>query len=276
MGESAKYLNILFSTTADKIIDDPKGMPGANWFEGAALNYAENCLRNQSNDLAIYDIDERGLQNTLTWQELYELVSKWHQFFIENGIKKGDRVAGILPNNLVAVAAMLGATSLGAVWSSCSPDFGEQGICDRLEQVNPKCIISVSTYSYKGKDIFISDRLNQIRQNLTNTSIWVNASNNSINGWINHSEVEKYLPVEINFVPCQFNDPLFILFSSGTTGKPKCIVHGVGGTLLQHMKEHQFHGNMKEGDTFLLYNLWLDDVELDGIGVGKQCFIGII
>tara|TARA_Y100001935_G_scaffold255658_1_gene270624 strand:+ start:8327 stop:10270 length:1944 start_codon:yes stop_codon:yes gene_type:complete len=252
-GESAKFLNIKFNSTPHKIVDDPKLMPGATWFEGATLNYAENCLRHRSNDLAIYEIDEYGLTNTVTWEELYQLVSRWHQFFIKKGIKKGDRIAGILPNNLVALAAMLGATSIGAVWSSCSPDFGEQGICDRLEQVNPKCIISISTYSYKGKDILITDRLNQIRESLTNTSIWVNASNDSIDGWMNCSEIDAYQPTDINFVPCEFHDPLFILFSSGTTGKPKCIVHGVGGTLLQHMKEHQFHGNMKEGDTLFYY-----------------------
>ena len=252
-GESAKFLNIKFNSAARKIVDDPKHMPGATWFEGATLNYAENCLRHRSNDLAIYDVNEHGLTNTVTWDELYQLVSKWHQFFLKNGIKKGDRVAGILPNNLVALAAMLGATSIGAVWSSCSPDFGEQGICDRLEQVNPNCIISISTYSYKGKDILITNRLNQIRENLSNTSLWVNASNDSMDGWTNCSEIDAYEPTNINFVPCGFNDPLFILFSSGTTGKPKCIVHGVGGTLLQHMKEHQFHANMKEGDTLFYY-----------------------
>ena len=251
--EAAVFLGIKFFTPPQKVVSDVKEMPGTVWFEGATLNYAENCLKNRSNDLAIYEISEKGLQNTLTWDELYQRVSKWHQFFIEKGIKKGDRVAGILPNNLVAIEAMLGATSLGAVWSSCSPDFGEQGICDRLEQINPQCIISISTYNYKGKNMVISDRLDQIRMKLSQTSIWVNASDNNIDGWINCSDIDVYTPIDIHFVPCHFNDPLFILFSSGTTGKPKCIVHGVGGTLLQHLKEHQLHCDMKVGETLFYY-----------------------
>ncbi len=251
--ETANYLNIKFNTPPTAIVNNPKEMPGTQWFEGATLNYAENCLKSRSNDLAIYDVNESGLLNTITWKELYHVVSKWHQFFKEKGIQKGDTVAGILPNNLTAVVAMLGATSLGAIWSSCSPDFGEQGICDRLEQVNPKCILSISKYSYKGKDILITHRLNQIKERLTHTSIWMNASNDDIPGWVNANQVEAYPISDIEFVPCQFNDPLFILFSSGTTGKPKCIVHGVGGTLLQHMKEHQLHGNMSENDTLFYY-----------------------
>ena len=118
----------------------------------ATLNYAENCLLNPSNDLAIYEVNEDGLKNTLTQRGFISIMYlNGHQFFQRNGIKKGDRVAGILPNNLTALVAMLGATSLGAVWSSCSPDFGEQGICDRLEQIHPKCIISLPNTNTKAK-----------------------------------------------------------------------------------------------------------------------------
>ncbi len=250
--EAASFLNIKFNQEPNQIIGNTS-MPGTKWFNGASLNYAQNCLKNRSNNLAIYEINETGLINTLSWNELYDEVSKWVQFFQSNGITKGDIVAGILPNNLTAVVAMLGATALGAVWSSCSPDFGEQGICDRLEQINPKCVISINDYIYKGKTIHITNRLNQIREKLPKTSLWVNISQDDINSWINSKEIELYPPSEISFIPCDFDDPLFILFSSGTTGKPKCIVHGVGGTLLQHMKEHQLHCNMSEKDIMFYY-----------------------
>ena len=228
-------------------------MPYTKWFKGARLNYAQNLLRNRSNDLAIYEVDESGLLNTLTWLDLYKVTSQWVQFFQDNGIVKGDRVAGILPNNLTAIVAMLAATSLGAVWSSCSPDFGEKGICDRLEQIQPKCIVSISSYQYKGKLINIVERLNQIKENLPTTSLWINASTETIHHWTSTELIKKIQPSEINFVPCDFQDPLFILFSSGTTGRPKCIVHSVGGTLLQHKKEHQLHCNLQPNDTMFYY-----------------------
>ena len=116
-----------FHNKPAEIVDDVTNMPYTKWFSGATLNYAENCLFKRSNDLAIYEVDETGLKNTLTRADLYDLTSKWYSFFKSQGIKKGDKVAGILPNNLTAVVAMLGATSLGATWSSCSPDFGEKG-----------------------------------------------------------------------------------------------------------------------------------------------------
>ena len=250
---SSTYLNIQYSAEPTKIVDDINNMPYSKWFIGASLNYAENCLQTLSNDLAIYEVGENGLLNTITWEELYNLTSKWANYFKSNGIKKGDRVAGILPNNLTAVVAMLGATSLGAVWSSCSPDFGEKGICDRLEQINPKCIISIASYQYKGKSIQIADRLTQIKDKLTETTLWVNASDQSLENWVNKSHIEQMPPSKIEFVPCEFQDPLFILFSSGTTGKPKCIVHSVGGTLIQHKKEHQFHCNLSSNDTMFYY-----------------------
>ena len=185
--------------------------------------------------------------------ELYDLVSKWVQYFKSNGIKKGDRVAGILPNNVTAIAAMLGATSIGAVWSSCSPDFGFQGIYERLEQIQPSCIISIDQYTYKGKLISMIERLNEIKGSLTSTSLWVIATNESTENWTALSEIESLTPKQIEFESCAFDDPLFILFSSGTTGQPKCIVHSVGGTLLQHLKEHQLHCDLNANDTLFYY-----------------------
>ncbi|MEK9727480.1 MAG: acetoacetate--CoA ligase, partial [Candidatus Margulisiibacteriota bacterium] len=250
---SAEALDMKFHTKPNQILKKESEMMRTKWFDGATLNYAENCLLNRSNNLAIFETNETGLQNTLTRDDLYQHVSKWHQFFKENGIKKGDRVAGILPNNLTAVLAMFGATSLGAVWSSCSPDFGEQGICDRLEQIQPKCIISLPEYKYKGKDINIVNRLNSIKDKLKFTHLWINAGSQSIDGWVSESKINQRESSDIDFVPCQFQDPLFILFSSGTTGKPKCIVHSIGGTLLQHKKEHQFHCDLKPNETLFYY-----------------------
>ena len=250
--ELADFVSVTFTTEPTEICDHAP-MPRTAWFKGATLNYAQNCLQNRSNDLAIYDINETGLQHSVTWQELYDQVSKWHSFFKSQGIQKGDRIAGILPNNLTAVLAMLGATSLGAIWSSCSPDFGEQGIGDRLTQIQPTCIISLSTYLYKGKTIDIANRLQSIKNQLKTARIWVNVGEETLDGWTHYSTIQALSPSTIDFVACDFQDPLFILFSSGTTGKPKCIVHSVGGTLLQHKKEHQLHCDMRSNDTLFYY-----------------------
>ncbi len=251
--EASKFLNIKFSKAPEVIISQSEEMINTRWFKCATLNYAENLLSNQSDEVAIYEVNELGLQETITWVQLYNKVAIWVNYFNGLGIKKGDVIAGILPNNSTAIISMLAATSLGAVWSSCSPDFGENAICDRLEQVQPKCVISVSNYIYKGKEITINDRLSSIKKRLANTKLWINVSDSKLDGWISSSEIYQTPFREINFVPCSFQDPLFILFSSGTTGKPKCIVHGVGGTLLQHKKEHQLHCNLTKLDRLFYY-----------------------
>ena len=248
----AEATNIKFYSEPSSIMG-PEQMPNTQWFNGATLNYAEHCLQNRTDKIVITELDESGLLSTLTGNQLADEVSKVGAVLSNKQYKKGDVVAGILPNNKTAIIAMLAATSIGATWSSCSPDFGESGIIDRLEQVNPTCIICISDYIYKGKKITLSDRLDSIRSSLNQTRVWVLASDQPKDGWTSSREISLFKPATINFVPCSFSDPLFILFSSGTTGKPKCIVHSVGGTLIQHLKEHQLHCNLTQNDTLFYY-----------------------
>jgi acetoacetyl-CoA synthetase len=235
---------------------DPAKMPGARFFPEAHVNYAENLLRRSGKDDAIVFRAEDKVERRLSWDELRALVSRLAQALAAEGVGPGDRVAGFMPNMPETVAAMLATASLGAVWSSCSPDFGVAGVLDRFGQIEPKVLFAPDGYFYAGKTIDVGERVAEFMAGLPTVRRLVTVP------LIGDGKPPKALAVgksladfiapfqakPLAFRPMPFNAPLFIMFSSGTTGKPKCIVHGAGGTLLLHMKEHQLQADVKPGD----------------------------
>ena len=245
-------------------------MPGAKWFPEAKLNFAENLLIGEDENDAIIFEGENLTKKIISWRELRNQVSVFAQALQADGIKEGDRVVAYMPNMPETIIAMLAVTSLGAIWSSCSPDFGVQGVKDRFGQIEPSVMIACSDYFYNGKRFNCSSKIKKIINELESLKRVVilpyNPKENQrviIEKSISWNDyVKKFIPLDIKFKHMKFNDPLYIMYSSGTTGIPKCIIHSIGGTLLQHIKEHIFHMILKKVIKFLFYNMWLDDVEL--------------
>ena len=234
-----------------RLLVDGDRMPGAKWFPDGRLNFAENLLRERDDSDAIVFWGEDKVRRRLSRNQLHDLVSRLQQALGAAGVEKGDRVAGYLPNLPEAVAAMLATTSLGAIWSSCSPDFGVQGVLDRFGQIEPKVLFCADGYLYGGKEFDAQDKAKEIvaklptvRQCIVVPYIGAELKVGvSLEGFIS-----SFSQKEVQFEQVEFNHPLYILYSSGTTGVPKCIVHGAGGTLLQHLKEHVLHSDVKPGD----------------------------
>jgi acetoacetyl-CoA synthetase len=231
-------------------------MPGARFFPDATLNFAENLLRRNDDSEAIVFRGEERVERRLTWRQLNDLVSQMQQALRHLGVKRGDRVAALLPNLPVAIGAMLATASLGAVWSSASPDFGVQGALDRFGQIGPKVFLATDGYYYAGKVIDIADKVRDIVAGLPGVATVIVPYLGTAEALAASLPRAQSLPAvlapcaprPVTYEPVAFGDPLYILFSSGTTGVPKCIVHSVGGTLLQHLKEHRLQSGIEAGE----------------------------
>lgn len=248
------YACIPAATWGEDVLVDADKMPGARWFPGARLNYAESLLQRRDDAQAIVFSGEDRVHKSLTWTQLYDRVSRVAQLFESLGLGEGERIAAVLPNLPDAVVCMLAATSLGAVWSSCSPDFGVQGIKDRFSQIEPKILLVSDGYFYNGKTHGCLDKVREALAHLPSVAHVLvvdyalpEADTTDI-GIRLEAAIAPFAAREIDFRRVAFDHPLFILFSSGTTGVPKCIVHGHGGTLLQHRKEHLLHCDIKACD----------------------------
>jgi acetoacetyl-CoA synthetase len=242
-------------------LEDGQRMPGAKWFPRGRLNYAENLLRRRDDEVAMVFWGENKVRRRLTFREVYEQVSCTAQALRALGVQPGDRVAGFMPNMPETIVAMLATASLGAIWSSCSPDFGLQGVLDRFGQIEPKVLFCVDGYYYSGKShdtlVRIADVTRQL-PSLTRVVVVPYLVPRPIIDQIPNAVhlgafVAPYQPQDIAFKRLPFDHPLYILYSSGTTGVPKCIVHGAGGTLLQHLKEHQLHTDLKRGERLFYF-----------------------
>ncbi|MDT8409972.1 MAG: acetoacetate--CoA ligase [Wenzhouxiangellaceae bacterium] len=236
-------------------------MPGTRWFPDARLNFAENLLRRDDASTAIEFAGEGGARRSISWRELKHTVARIAAGLREQGVGPGDRVAGYLPNLPETVAAMLASASIGAIWSSCSPDFGVRGVLDRFGQIEPKILFVAAAYRYNGKTHDCLERVGQLLHEMPSVERVVvtpyAADSVDLSGFGDRACLwDDFGPAEpgpIRFESLPFDHPLYILYSSGTTGVPKCIVHGAGGTLLQHLKELLLHSDVRRGDRFFYF-----------------------
>jgi acetoacetyl-CoA synthetase len=273
------FAGVVAETQGKTVLADPTRMPGAKFFPEARLNFARNLLRRNDATPALIFWGEDKVKRTLSWAELNAQVSRVAQALKAAGVGVGDRVAGVMPNMPESIIALLAASSIGAVWSSCSPDFGVQGVIDRFGQIEPKVLFAVDGYFYNGKTHDCLAKLREIAPRLPSLRKVVIVPYAAAKPPLDDLPtavllpdfVAPFKPGPIDFASLPFNHPLVILFSSGTTGVPKCIVHGAGGTLIQHLKELLLHCDVKPGDrvfyfttcSWMMWN-WL----VSGLAVG--------
>ena len=255
------YLDIQASKPYQEVIDDLSKMPGAKWFSGAELNFAENLLRYRDDQVALVFRGEGLPPRTMTYAELYREVAQVAESLKGLGIEPGDRVVGFMPNMTETVVAMLAAASLGATWSSCSPDFGISGVLDRFGQIKPRVLFTADGYIFNGKSFDSLERITEILKQIPTIESVVVVSYTqskpdiaSVPNAVLYDDFKSSQEgLEIEFKQMPFSHPLYIMYSSGTTGLPKCMVQSAGGILMHQLKELILHTDLKREDTIFYF-----------------------
>jgi len=255
------FCEVKASRKWDNVLVEPNDMLRSRWFTGARLNFAENLLKYRDDRTAIIFNPEGQETRSITYQELYHQAARLAHSLKRNGIKKGDRIAGFVPNMIEPIVAMLAAASIGAIWSSCSPDFGIKGVLDRFGQIGPRILFTADGYYYNGRTFDSLERINGIIKDLPSIErvvvipyIEEKPDISSVPNSILYGDfLADGSVTEIVFEQLPFDHPLYVLYSSGTTGIPKCMVHGAGGTLLQHLKELVLHTDLKRDDKIFYF-----------------------